>query len=593
MLKYDFKKILSKSESGYSLIIVLLVLVLLSVLGLSLLNISANTMKSMTNERDDQSAYYIAEAGLNDRKVQLNIELNNAMLEAQNEYKKKVAENERKKPSEREEINLISIFYETVLSKINQHSITYKYEKHLNEATLPYANVTATSIDGREYIIRSEGKIGKKTRTVEQNVKVEFDPGTVSNEGSNLKSCANGYFTSLNTSGSVDMDGDIVLKSGGNLTADGKINGDLYSFGDVSFQNSIKITGNVFSTGDVNITNTPAIDGQLYSKGKINITNAAYVTGDIVSENTISITNWGTKANKIISTSNITAPDPNLTLIKNVPIDQLPLPAIGSRNISAIFQLYEGSDCTNMIDSNVFKPKMPNVTFPSTSTNLTSNTINFKDSSELHFNEIKKSSNISIILPNGEEDQVYSLYVNSLRMDNYDMNISGNGKLNIYVKDSLGLGSVIQGNNSSGKKRSNFDTTIYYLSDNKTSPYLSNWGKSIESNLYIKNSNLNTNQSKIQGNVVVLGNNTVTLKGNSNMNTQIFYLPDSNLIAENYVNIKGYVVANNVSGSGNVTISKPLVNQGEYINSDLFEKPSNYENAKVLLSPVNNIQEIE
>src|SRR4051812_42718631 len=54
---------LRENERGFTLIAVLVVLVVLTVLTISVLTVTSNSMKTSTGERNDQSAYYIAEAG--------------------------------------------------------------------------------------------------------------------------------------------------------------------------------------------------------------------------------------------------------------------------------------------------------------------------------------------------------------------------------------------------------------------------------------------------------------------------------------------------------------------------------------------------
>ena len=51
-------------DSGYILVGVLLAITILSVVGVSLVSLSANSVKISSSERDNQAVYYIAEAGL-------------------------------------------------------------------------------------------------------------------------------------------------------------------------------------------------------------------------------------------------------------------------------------------------------------------------------------------------------------------------------------------------------------------------------------------------------------------------------------------------------------------------------------------------
>lgn len=64
------KKYLS-NERGYTLIIALLAITVLTVLGLSVMAVTGASKKNVDREEKNQSAYYIAEAGLNQKKVEL------------------------------------------------------------------------------------------------------------------------------------------------------------------------------------------------------------------------------------------------------------------------------------------------------------------------------------------------------------------------------------------------------------------------------------------------------------------------------------------------------------------------------------------
>ncbi len=59
------------NEQGYSLLLAIFAIAIFTVLGLSIFTISANTKKISTNEREDQAVYYLAEAGLVEKKAEL------------------------------------------------------------------------------------------------------------------------------------------------------------------------------------------------------------------------------------------------------------------------------------------------------------------------------------------------------------------------------------------------------------------------------------------------------------------------------------------------------------------------------------------
>lgn len=60
-----------KSNDGYALVIALLVITVVTVLGLGILTTTSSSKKLSEEESKDQTAYYIAEAGLNQKKEEL------------------------------------------------------------------------------------------------------------------------------------------------------------------------------------------------------------------------------------------------------------------------------------------------------------------------------------------------------------------------------------------------------------------------------------------------------------------------------------------------------------------------------------------
>jgi hypothetical protein len=87
-----------KNERGHALFLVILTIVFISVVGMGLLTVTANSNKTTVHERQNQSLYYVAEAGINITKSnvleQLNqlvdeslIELNNLPLAQKNQSK--------------------------------------------------------------------------------------------------------------------------------------------------------------------------------------------------------------------------------------------------------------------------------------------------------------------------------------------------------------------------------------------------------------------------------------------------------------------------------------------------------------------------
>ena len=81
------------NQKGYTLIIVVLAITVISILGLSILTYSSSSLKRSVNERNDQSAYYIAESGLTKTKIDLTAKINKAYANSIEKYKQLISTN--------------------------------------------------------------------------------------------------------------------------------------------------------------------------------------------------------------------------------------------------------------------------------------------------------------------------------------------------------------------------------------------------------------------------------------------------------------------------------------------------------------------
>lgn len=146
-----------KNENGYTLIIVLMVLVVMSILGVSLMSVTATTMKQSSGERTDQSVYYIAEAGIVQKREELNNKVNDAFISTKNHY-------ETLTTKEKLKFNFTDYFYtqaeqNIASSTVNQFS---NYEEHFGKKPKSTIILTKDKDDSNKYYIKSTGEIGGK-----------------------------------------------------------------------------------------------------------------------------------------------------------------------------------------------------------------------------------------------------------------------------------------------------------------------------------------------------------------------------------------------------------------------------------------------
>nr|WP_106784508.1 pilus assembly PilX N-terminal domain-containing protein [Lysinibacillus timonensis] len=200
---------LLNSNNGYALLFVILTIAVSSILGVSLIHITSGTILSTSNERIDQSAYYIAEAGLNIKKAQLNSYLQDAYQETQNEY------NKLGNIGQKQKFDFEERFLIRAKSKIVESTITIEnFEK--NFGMQPFANVKLTHISDSplKYNITSTGTIGLDERTLTQTVTVTLNAETTI--VGNTKQYSGDYAIharkSITTSGSLEITGTVAVE---------------------------------------------------------------------------------------------------------------------------------------------------------------------------------------------------------------------------------------------------------------------------------------------------------------------------------------------------------------------------------------------
>lgn len=187
MKKKTFRLYL-QNEHGYTLIIVTLLIVVISILGLSLMATTATTLKQSDGERNNQSSFYIAEAGLVQKKKELQDKIeaqkDKALIETKKYY-------DSLKDIDKKTFNykefLINTYYsmaEQVINKSASLSTVYSssdgiYEPQFGKPTQSIVTVTKVGSRPLNYTIQSIGTIGtdnKKARTVMQNFEVIATP---------------------------------------------------------------------------------------------------------------------------------------------------------------------------------------------------------------------------------------------------------------------------------------------------------------------------------------------------------------------------------------------------------------------------------
>lgn len=156
-------KKMNRNESGYTLIGVLAIFTIASVLAISLVMMSVSTLKASKTEVDNQSVFYIAEAGLN---------------HAVNEIEKRIID--ISDDIDNEDALLIEL--ESIFQNVKSNTEQLSFKK-VNDV-LPRTEIKITKLkeSKNKYNIQSQGYIGDQSRKVEQNISISWELNKESDE---------------------------------------------------------------------------------------------------------------------------------------------------------------------------------------------------------------------------------------------------------------------------------------------------------------------------------------------------------------------------------------------------------------------------
>ncbi|BAM47134.1 pilus assembly PilX N-terminal domain-containing protein [Amphibacillus xylanus] len=209
------RKQIFNSESGVSLIVAVMTLFVLSIIGVTIATVTFANIKLSTTDREYQSTYYIAEAGVN----QTYAEIKDLIISSYN--------------NTNTEVDFYAAVEPVLLADIN-NSVLTNFEPSFGEK--PTANISITKIDDgnpRTYRISSEGQIGERHRTVSKEFTVNWIPKA--GGGTPMPALPEGVAA--------------IIKNNVNLSGSGTIDGDLYL--DTELNNRIKVDGGAGITGDI------------------------------------------------------------------------------------------------------------------------------------------------------------------------------------------------------------------------------------------------------------------------------------------------------------------------------------------------------
>lgn len=201
------------NESGMALVVVLMVFVVISIIGLSIMAMSMSNMKMSAGDRTSQSAYYIAESGINARMSDISPQLKAAYGPASDltDFFTRI--------DTALQLGTVTEYNDFDSSFGGQPKASVKIEKLQNDSLVSYS---------KNYKITSTGTINNRSRTVTKVVHITWKPKSkVTIPASTAIFSKDNYSVkNYKINGSVGSNGTISLQ-GGQANISGSINSNV------------------------------------------------------------------------------------------------------------------------------------------------------------------------------------------------------------------------------------------------------------------------------------------------------------------------------------------------------------------------------
>lgn len=489
MKKWIKNKNFFKNESGYMLITVVLIITMIAILGVSIIGLTLNSVKTSTREHHDQSAFYIAEAGLTVKMEEVKQIIENAEI-----------------------ISNTSVYFENLLEAFQQLEKVYDdFEMVSGVSERPHAFITIEEIDNqddaRTYAITSTGHMDTNTRKLEQTFEVQQEQ----NSQMNIPEMA------------------VFVKE--TIYADnGKI------------------------TGDVG-TIMPGEDTMVISREEI--VNGAYFAPRGSEARAAKILNRNGRifypgANNIADKGSY----PELPPFPDIPDDYRILPDTEVKSFKVI-------NNGNLLI-----------------TDYRANNYTLKMNENLEFKKMAFNANRALNIDTGESDK--SIVVDELNIENGHINITGAGKLTIYVTDKITMGSGSTVNNNGEVENLNI-----FLKGNQELKL--SGSQKIFGSVYVENGDIDLGAGAgVKGNIFT-GGNHIKISGGTWVAPTLMFAPNAEVSLTGGGTVRGAVIANSfyMSGGVNVTWEELAYKEGPISSGGIS---SGAEEARLEFYPVYEVE---
>lgn len=159
-----------QSEAGYTLITVVGIFAVLTILGFSIILLSSASVKTSTKEKNDQTAFYIAESGitirvpdLHDKLVEVYDKLIDELAVLPNEIAPSLEEREQK-------------YYDRLKDEIDGQTFETEPEDFEEiQGNIPHAKIKVEYVEDNKYRIISTGHVNGEDRVVENEFTIKWN----------------------------------------------------------------------------------------------------------------------------------------------------------------------------------------------------------------------------------------------------------------------------------------------------------------------------------------------------------------------------------------------------------------------------------
>ena len=506
-------KHLREDEKGSGLVLTLMVLLVLSVLGVAIGTLTLGSYRLSDANRDDTSAYYVAEAGA----VAAYEKVQSGVLSA---YENNATEGS---------------FYDHVSTIVNAQNGQSSVDFGAQFGSKPTAKIATAQKDSKTYTITSTGEVDGKERTVTKQFTVTWIEKNTGGSGLPI----------------LPDKGALLTKTSINIKAGVAIEGDIYSDGNIDIPNG-NIKGNIYTDGEFSMSGG-TLNGDIYTnqteKGSIQINGWTNInSAKLVYPDTLTLEQAKALASSDVRGSKL----PQLVSKNNVWDSDLYL-----SNFSYYISLLDG-----------IKAPDKNQLVKKSDLNVTDNTGKYKlelDSNvyipkmKITVNPYKKDKSKNSIFSITTDGQDRTILVDELEITSNNLIAIGGGTLTIVVTDKLNITSVPNFNSIDPVDPDNPVNPVNLIFLGKDPVVLSGWeDANINANIIIKEAAVSANTTKING-ILLTGGDQVNLSGGKVESNMMLIAPKAAVSLTGSYAISGTVIAKTFDMSGGTLLKYAAV----------------------------------